>query len=63
MSNKLGATYYWLKALWWLLLLVNFPFDLIARIAVAVDDFTFSPAYRVANVLYERRKAAGKRSL
>lgn len=57
---KLGAGYYWLKALWWLLLLLNFPFDMVYRAADAANDFTFAPAYRVANMLYDRRKAAGR---
>lgn len=56
----LGAAYYWLRALWWLLLVVNFPFAMVERAAGVADDFTFAPAYWAANKLYDMRKRAGK---
>lgn len=59
-QSTLGASYYWLKALWWFLLVLNFPFYIVARVAEVADDFTFAPAYRVVGLLRARLKAVEK---
>lgn len=58
--RPLGARYYALKTLWWLLLALNFPFSLMSRAAQVADDFTFGPAYRVGSTLHAMRQASGK---